>query len=371
MFLPAISRLLATLLLVLAVACQRQAAPVPPTSTELLAFVDVVAGTGEVAAADVQEVRAAVAVALPRLQALFQKPLQHRFHVFVHADREHMPEALVASLHEGTAGFALLGAHQVHIVRDEVRDGPSGMPAVVAHELVHELLDQYAGEFGRRIPRWFHEGLAQVLGGDSQLRAREEELVLRLLNQNHLPFEGLRHEFPKTTAALRAAYGQSHSYVAWLHDRYGLPALLRMVAAVDRDITFEGALVGATKRTTLDLQEAWRQSVLNSGAPWRLLFGSCFDLSMVAILPLLVLALRQRLKSESRAARRMAEQEVIARRAEELRLARLAAEQQHAATEHAHVDAEGATDRGEAAAVELRPSSSAGETPSSPPPSSR
>lgn len=376
MFLPAISRLFAALLLVFAAACQRQVAAVPPTSAELLAYVDVVAGTGEVSAADVQEVREAVAVGLPRLQGLFQKPLQHRFHVFVHADREHMPDALVASLHSGTAGFAMLGAHQVHIVRDEVANSGSNLRAIVAHELVHELLDQYAGEFGRRIPRWFHEGLAQVLGGDSQLHAREEELVLRLLNQSHLPFEGLKHDFPKATAALRAAYAQSHSYVAWLHERYGLPALLRMVAAVDRDITFEGALVGTTRRNTLELQEAWRQSVLHSGAPWRLLFSSCFDLLMVAILPLLVLALRQRLKSESRAARRMAEREAaeqvaMAQRAEALRLSRLAAEQQLLATELVHEDAGGGHGGGSAAGVEPRPSAAAGESPSSPPPSSR
>ena len=47
-FLPAISRLFFALLLVFAAACQRQVAAVPPTSAELLAYVDVVAGTGEV-----------------------------------------------------------------------------------------------------------------------------------------------------------------------------------------------------------------------------------------------------------------------------------------------------------------------------------
>lgn len=379
MFLPAISRLFVALVLLLAAACHRGIDRAPVSDAELLSFVDVVAGTGEVGDGDLQRVREAVASGLPRLQREFQKPLQRRFHVFVHADREHLPEAMVASLHEDAAGFALLGMHQIHIVRDEIPGSGSTLAGVVAHELVHELLDQYAGEFGRLIPRWFHEGLAQVLAGDTYLHVREEELVFRLLNRTLLSFEQLRHKFPTTQPSLRIAYAQSYSYVAWLHERYGLPALLRVVAAVDRDISFEGALVGMTQRTTLDLAEAWRDRVLHSGAPWRVMFNSCFDLVLVAILPLLVLALRRRLQSESRAARRLAESEERDRRAEELRRAQLAAEAQAmAAPGFALPPADGSPT--EAAPSAQPPAPDAGpsdlsppgrESPSSSPPSAR
>lgn len=379
MFLPAISRLFVALVLLLAAACHRGIDRAPVSDAELLSFVDVVAGTGEVGEGDLQRVREAVASGLPRLQREFQKPLQRRFHVFVHADREHLPEAMVASLHEDAAGFALLGMHQIHIVRDEIPGSGSTLAGVVAHELVHELLDQYAGEFGRLIPRWFHEGLAQVLAGDTYLHVREEELVFRLLNRTLLSFEQLRHKFPTTQPSLRIAYAQSYSYVAWLHERYGLPALLRVVAAVDRDISFEGALVGMTQRNTLDLAEAWRDRVLHSGAPWRVMFNSCFDLVLVAILPLLVLALRRRLHSESRAARRLAESEERDRRAEELRRAQLAAEAQAmAAAGFALPPADGPPT--EAAPSAQPPAPDAGpsdlsppgrESPSSPPPSAR
>lgn len=369
MFLPAISRLFVALVLLLAAACSREIVRAPVSDAELLSFVDVVAGTGEVGDGDLQRVREAVASGLPRLQRAFQKPLQRRFHVFVHADREHLPEAMVASLHEDAAGFALLGMHQIHIVRDEIPGSGSTLAGVVAHELVHELLDQYAGEFGRLIPRWFHEGLAQVLAGDTYLHVREEEIVFRLLNRTLLSFEQLRHKFPTTQPSLRIAYAQSYSYVAWLHERYGLPALLRVVAAVDRDISFEGALVGMTQRNTLDLAEAWRDRVLHSGAPWRVMFDSCFDLVLVAILPLLVLALRRRLQSESRAARRMAESEERERQAEELRRARLAAEAQAmAAAGFALPPVD------EATAPQAWPSDPpppGRESPSSPPPSAR
>ena len=369
MFLPAISRLFAALLLLLAPACHREIDRPTATDAELSSFVDVVAGTGKVDDGDLQRVREAVASGLPRLQRAFQRPLQRRFHVFVHADREHLPDAMVTSLHEDAAGFALLGMHQIHIVRDEVAGSGNTLAGVVAHELVHELLDQYAGEFGRLIPRWFHEGLAQVLAGDTYLHVREEELVFRLLNRTLLSFEQLRHKFPTTQPALRTAYAQSYSYVAWLHGRYGLPALLRVVAAVDRDIGFEGALVGMTQRTTLDLAEAWRDKVLHSGAPWRVLFHSCFDLVLVAILPLLVLALRRRLQSESRAARRMAESEERERQAEELRRARLAAEAQAMATAGFALPPVDEATAPPASPSDLPPPGR--ESPSSPPPSAR
>jgi type II secretory pathway pseudopilin PulG len=114
--------------------------------------------------------------------------------------------------------------------------------------------------------------------------------------------------------------------------------------------------------------------VLHSGAPWRVLFNSGFDLLLVAILPLLVLALRRRLQSESRAARRMAESEERDRRAEELRQAQLAA---HARAMAAAGFAPPPVDE-EAAAEPLPPGQwlpeplqPGRESPSSPPPSTR
>lgn len=326
MFLPAISRLLSFVLLVLLAACGNGGPSAPTAIADLRGRIDVVAGSGEVDAADLERVRMAVDRVLPSLNSVFPGlPAQH-FRLHVHARKESMPEALAAMMHEDSPGFALLGQHQIHIVWSEVRRTGSSIVGVVKHGLVHELLDQFAAPHGRLIPRWFHEGLAQLLAGDTYLGAREDDLLWRLGAGTLPAFASLAEHFPGTREGLQLAYAQSYSYVAWLHRQYGIDALLAVVAATDRQISFDGALVGRTHRTTLQLEDAWRSYLrAGSGAPWRVLFDQCFSLCLLAGLPVLVLALIRRLQAEARAGRRLAENEAAAARAAAARAAAEAA----------------------------------------------
>lgn len=291
------------------VGTSQQTAPAPQAT--------VVAGAGEVAPEWVARVDAVVGEELPRLLPLFDGKPKHRFFVHVHADRETLPEALAVHLHPESPAFAMLGQHQIHVVMGEVRRLGVELHGVVRHELVHELLDQYAAPHGRGIPRWFHEGLAQHLAGDTYLRAREDDLAWRLVARRMPAFAELRTQFPADVEPLRTAYAQSYSYVSWLVREYGLGEMLAVVRAVDDLTPFEPALAGRTGRATVDLEESWRHYVLHgSGAPWRVLFEQFFSLSLLAILPILVLALRRHLAKEDRAARRLVDAEARAAAAE-------------------------------------------------------
>lgn len=316
MFLPSFSAFLLAAVLCLSAACggpvadepaghpvassdpgAQQAGARPPVAT-------VLAGTGEVAAEWMVRIEAAVREELPRLLPLFDGKPKHRFFVHVHAAREALPDSLAAHLHAESPAFAMLGQHQIHMVVGEIRRLGVDLHGVVRHELVHELLDQYAAPHGRGVPRWFHEGLAQHLAGDTYLWAREDDLAWRLVARRLRAFGELRSQFPSDVDELRSAYAQSYSYVSWLVREFGLGELLAVVRAVDDLTTFEPALAGRLGRPTVELEEAWRHYVLHgSGAPWRVLFGQCFSLSLLAILPLLVLALRRHLAKEDRAAR--------------------------------------------------------------------
>jgi hypothetical protein len=266
----------------------------------------VVVGSGVVDAGVVQRFEAEVARGLATLAPVFGEPPAHAFFVFLHQDRDGLPAALAPHLHPDSPAFALLGQRQIHILVGEVRRLGTDVRGVVVHELVHELLDQYVAPHGRLIPRWFHEGLAQHLAGDTYLGAREDDLVWRLASRRLLPFGGLRESFPLATDELRVAYAQSYSYVSWLAANFGVDQLLRVARAADRRTSFEAALAGRLDRSTLQLEEGWEHHLLHgSGAPWRVLFDSCFSLSLLAVLPLLVLALMRRLQSEQRAGRRL------------------------------------------------------------------
>ncbi|HEB52129.1 MAG TPA: hypothetical protein ENI87_02620 [bacterium] len=311
MFLPRIF-LPNVILAVLLAACGGEERPllVPAETAQ------VVAGAGDVDAGAVARVADVVARELPLLRRQLGLARVERFFVHVHESRSAMPESLVAGLHEDAAGFAMLGSHQVHIVWGEVQRLAVRLSGVVRHELVHELLDQLVAPQGRYLPRWFHEGLAQLLAGDTYLSASEDDLVWRLAAGNLPPFGSLERRFPETRFELRSAYAQSYSYVAWLERNYGLPLLLRTARNTDERTSFGRSLVAQTGRSSLQLQDAWRDYVLyGSGASWRVLRENWFGLSMILVLPVLVLALIRRLRREERA-RRVLEQR--ARQAQEV-----------------------------------------------------
>ena len=291
----------------------------------------VAAGSGAIEPEVVDTVRTMVRSELVWLKEVFQGMPSRTFFVHVHADRDSMPESLAAFLHPDSPGFALLGQHQIHIVWGEIRRTGASARGVVVHELVHELLDQFVAPHGRLMPRWFHEGLAQTIAGDTYLGAREEDLVGRLAIDRLAAFGSLRKEFPTEESALRLAYGQSYSFVAWLVHEYGMETLLAVARATDDVTSFERALVGRIGRTFPQLEDAWHDHlVYGSGAPWRVLFDQCFSLLLIAALPVLVLALMRRLKSEEAASARLAEKE----RVEQERAERELAAQQQDSSEH-------------------------------------
>ncbi|MFM1872912.1 MAG: hypothetical protein RL398_2334, partial [Planctomycetota bacterium] len=227
--------------------------------------------------------------------------------------RGQLPTALVPMLHEDSPAFAILGQRQVHVVWGELLRLGSSLQGVVTHELVHEVLDQLVGRNGPGIPRWFHEGLAQQIAGDTYLGGREEDLVWRTAVDRLLPFSELVREFPRDREAMRIAYAQSYSYVSFLVREYGLDRIVRAARNVDELTTFERALAGVTLRPTFDLQEDWRSYLLRrSGAPWRVLLAEWWGLLAIGLLPVLVMALRRRLAAGDRAARQLAATEAHA-----------------------------------------------------------
>lgn len=307
MFLPRIRKRLIAALTLASLACPGCDGSGTVTQANATAVVlgHVVAATGDPPAALVADVQRIVVAEEPALVTLFRGRPHRPYVVHVHGRRDALPDAIAASLHVDSPGFAMLGGHQIHLVGSEVLRLGANLRGVVVHEMVHEFLDQFVEPNGRRMPRWFHEGLAQSVAGDTYLGAREEELVLQAVLDRLPASDSLREDFPQGRDALRLAYAQSYSYVAWLTREYGLGKLLDIAAAADDLTSFERALVGRTRLSTLDLETRWKEYLLGSGAPWRVLLDQCFTLMLVAALPLLALALIRRLAVDRRAAERL------------------------------------------------------------------
>ena len=267
----------------------------------------VLAGDGDVAAAVLSRVEEHTQGGLVRMAAHFEGMVPAPFRVVVHSSAASMPPGLKGTVHEGAPGMAELDTRTIRLFLREARTVPrSDLAPVVDHELVHLMLDQYAGPAARRLPRWFHEGIAQTLARDSYLGAREEDLVWRAGAGRMLRFSELAGRFPESPGELQAAYAQSYSFVSWLEREYGLTLLLQAVRMVDEQTTLMGALVQLTRKTSVELEDGWAHYLANeSGARARALLTNCFSFAMIAALPLLALAMVRRLRADRLARERM------------------------------------------------------------------
>lgn len=243
---------------------------------------------------------------LAELKASFPMPVQP-FRIFVHDRSDSLAPEVRAALHEGSPGLALLERQEIHLVLDNLDNVPGGLlRPVVVHELVHLLLHQYAAPHGGLLPRWLHEGLAQHLAKDTWLGVREEDLIWRVGSGRLLAFDELAHDFPRDPTALRVAYAQSYSYVAWLVRQYGLGTLLEAARTTDPERSFLARFVRLTGRDTAQLRDGWTDYlVYQSGARYRVLLDSCFPIAMVLSLPLLALAMMRRMSADRRARQRL------------------------------------------------------------------
>jgi hypothetical protein len=307
-------------------------------------WITVSAGGPEVAAAAVLRIERDAAASLDTLRPAFRGLPRHPFRIIVHGSASDLPPELAALHDAGSPGFALPSRHEIHVLLAECHD-VRGFQPVLAHEITHELLEQLAQPWGDRLPRWFHEGMAQVLAGDTYLDASEDLVVWRIPVDNLLlPFSELERGFPRDPVLLRLAYAQSFSYVKWLEGQLGRDGLLALVKKIDDETTLLRALVIATGRNTSQLEDAWRDYLLNqSGAPYRALLRNCFSLLMIFSLPLLALALRRRLRAEAVVRERLERQEAAELAAREA--ADLGADEAYWTEQAAADDAADAADR--------------------------
>jgi hypothetical protein len=108
-------------------------------------------------------------------------------------------------------------------------DSRTLLPATVTHELAHLCLAELAAP--QALPRWFNEGAATLLAGES--RHAEPTLISRALLTNSLiDFDVIDDllSFPNAQAAL--AYAESYHAVSFMSQRFGVDAIRNFAQAL-------------------------------------------------------------------------------------------------------------------------------------------
>jgi hypothetical protein len=138
--------------------------------------------------------------------------------------------------------------------------------SVLRHELVHLFLPQRVGGFDR-VPLWFEEGLAQVLGARI-LPVDLARLKLAGAAGRLFTLSSISNRFPEDRSAAGLAYAQSESIVNHLVDRGGIDRLRAMLDRIRESGDFEQSLRETYRRSTAELEAEWMAWIRDEGRPW-------------------------------------------------------------------------------------------------------
>ena len=188
-------------------------------------------------------------------------------HVFLAPESSSLAREAPAWVTGYTDGVTTEAGSRVVILAERTPSYPDGgLEEVLAHEVTHVLIHRASG--GRRVPRWFDEGVAMLAARSWRLRD-QTELAVSLLWGPRVPLWKLDDLFQGDRRQVERGYALSGTLVQDLLERYG-PAVPRIVLArVARGDTFEEAVRGATGATLADVGDAFleRQSSLKRWIP--------------------------------------------------------------------------------------------------------
>lgn len=180
---------------------------------------------------------------LARMESELRQPLGARLDYY----RYERPEDIAAQTGVYAYGLTRIGAGVVH-----------STSTFHPHELVHAV----AGRLGDP-GRFFHEGLAVVLGDEGRWEGRALDTVLRGRVRG-LDRRKLVEEFDSLPADL--AYCAAGSFVQHLIDAYGRPRLLEFFRGARKPSEASAAFLRVYERSFADEFAAWRDQMGSSNS---------------------------------------------------------------------------------------------------------
>jgi hypothetical protein len=165
------------------------------------------------------------------------------------------------------SGYADGASNVVVLLPERTPSYPDGgLEEVLAHEVAHVLISRASG--GRRIPRWFNEGLAMLAGRSWRFRD-QTHLALGLLSGEKVPLWKLDDLFQGDRWQVERAYALSGALVQDLLERYGSGLPRALLSRVARGLSFDEALRAATGSTLIEVGESFyaRQTFLRRWLP--------------------------------------------------------------------------------------------------------
>ncbi len=215
------------------------------------------------------------------------------------------------------SGVAYSQIGLVLLTIDPVSPGAThSLEEVFRHELAHVAL--YDATQGNAVPRWFNEGFAVHISGESSL-TRLQTLWSATTADRLIPLAKLNSHFPADSAEADVAYAQSADVVRYLlrdQDTERFHSLIarmrpRQVEGVEAQAgqSFEEALTDAYGKGTRGLEYEWQEDAQRRFTFWPVAFSGTFI--WVGVLGLLGAAWRKRRRHQREVMARWEREEAV------------------------------------------------------------
>ncbi|MCB2213372.1 hypothetical protein KQI52_14755 [bacterium] len=180
---------------------------------------------------------------------------------------------LTRGLPHWTGGLAYPTQKLIILQSPRMMQGRGQFTVTALHELVHILT---ASQDGNRLPRWFSEGLAMYLSGETMYKNRTPLGRAVVFNQTYT-LEGIEDMMRLGPEQARIAYLQSIGFVEFIVDHYGWDAIAALMhgyqAGLDPDDVFEDL----TGSPLFDAEVAFHQELRDKYRWFNLLAWLNFD----------------------------------------------------------------------------------------------
>ena len=200
-----------------------------------------------------------------------------------------MPEqsATARNTPEWVAGFADSARDLVVLFPTRIGSYPyRTLESVVYHEVAHILINRAAN--GRRVPRWFNEGLASAAERSWDIEDRSR-FTWELVAGRAVTATQLETLFGQDRGDVARAYVLSEALVRDILQRHGPLTAARLLSRMAGDISFEAALYATTGLTISEhvrlfwnRHAIWKRWIALAGHPFTL-WGFATFLALVAI----------------------------------------------------------------------------------------
>jgi hypothetical protein len=208
------------------------------------------------------------------LVARLRHPVLH--HVEVRIARNHRematlaPEELPVPRYASGVAYSQLGLILLSI-EPRYPNSHHDLAEIFRHELAHVALHDATD--GKGVPRWFNEGFAVHVSGESAT-TRLQTLWSATLANRLLPLGQLDRSFPSDPVRTDVAYAQAADVVRFLVRHQDRDRFAALFARLRRGQSFDSAVVDSYGVDLDTLESEWREDVAKRYTFWPVLFSS-------------------------------------------------------------------------------------------------